>query len=213
MTHTNAPHSSLALLPFLLAAAVSATFSGVFFWTLGTTPFESALFVSVALALELAKGVFLRRAGAGRGQRVFRVGMIGLLILFSITASVALGVSRLEGAIEQQALADRETRQIDTMLEQLNEQEAALRENLSELPIEWRITKNEYVDQLEQIRSDQSALMGRRAMLSRSADSSRMNVGAVWITTADVLRSEPDTLLMGFLVAVAVALELVIVGS
>jgi TolA-binding protein len=205
--------AGLLLLPHILLATVSAIFSAVFFYQLGTNLSESLIYVAMAVALELAKLFFIWKHAKRFRAKIFKAFMAVSLAGFSVMASISFSVNSLaeDGVRMQQA--EYHTEHIDSQLAQIETQITSLQEKLDELPVAWRITKNEYVEQLERLRGEQSQLIGQRTASTEQIADLTGDRGGFWFTASEVLDVEPEKLLLAMTVVLAFLLELAIAGT
>ncbi len=199
--------------PHALLVAVSAVFTAVFFRALGRTGAERAIYLALASALEAAKVHFLWHRSSSGIRRVGRVAMVSILAAFSVAASLSFSLNALgaEGA-RFEAIADS-GRAYERLIRQTGEQIDALQEKLETLPREWRLTKNEYVEQLSVLRAEQERLIELRSrQQTLQADVIEDRAG-FWLLLSEALDLDEQSLLIAAMLALAVVLELSIVGT
>jgi hypothetical protein len=203
----------LSAIPHGLLVVVSATFSAVFFRQLGTTASESAVYLALAVGLELAKVYFLWQRAANRARRVFSVAMVVVLALFSVLASVSFSVGSLAEDGVRHTQVREEADAYTTLIDQTKAEIELLQAKLADLPKEWRVTKNEYVEQLATLRAEQRELLAARAE-ARSAGAQIMDERAgFWLSASHATGIDQNRLLLAMMTVLAIILELAIAGT
>lgn len=201
----------LTLSIHLLLIAISGTFTALLFLSLGQVLGNSYLFVALGLGLELAKAALLWHVR--RKRRVATVSLVILLVAFSLVATSVSGFHAAEQATAIQRETNTRVAQLDTAIAQTKAQMQTLRKNLEALPIEWRITKNEYVAQLNETREDYLALVEKRNEIAGSQQTRDPGAARTWMAVAEAIGIPVKSLLLLFAILVALALEWALVAT
>lgn len=196
--------------PHWIAAIVSACFTFVFFWSIGESLSESLMYLGLGLALEAGKLHFYWQQPDSLVRRVVIAAMVVVLGLASVVASVSFGVNSLSGDGIRHDQIQQTTQQYEEQIAQTSAQINVLQERLAELPVEWRVNKNEHLSQIETLREEQRELIRLQAQSSESQAEILGTRSAFWIVSAEALGIEHTYLLLVVLTVLAILLEVVI---
>lgn len=197
-------------MPHWIAAIVSASFTFVFFWSLGESVPESTMYLGLGLALEAGKLHFYWQQPESLIRRIAIATMVVVLGMASVVASVSFGVNSLSGDGIRHDQIEQTAQHYEEQIAQTSAQINVLQDRLAELPVEWRVNKNEHLAQIEALREEQRELMRLKAQSSQSQADILGTRSAFWIVTAGVLGIEHTQLLLIVLTVLAILLEIVI---
>jgi hypothetical protein len=182
--------------------ALQATLAVLFFYSLGSSPLDSALLAALGAVLEIVKRTSWRKWRADRSA----LGLVLGAALAAVSALAAIGFSY--SAIQRTvSAAERDTAAraaLASSLQSLDAEAAELTTKAAALPPEWVTSSLRYSSRLGEIAQERGAIATKLAAAPPASGTSYL------LALASALGVDYRRLVLALLVLVAIALELAV---